>query len=112
MTSIPELSECDAGLQPVEYNVLIAPEAVQEKTAGGIILAQTTQETNKLAATRGRLVAVSPLAFDYAEWPEGARKPAVGDVVWFGKYAGTLVTGKDGREYRLCKDKDVGALVL
>jgi chaperonin GroES len=108
---IPELNECAAGLQPVEFNVLIAPEEVEERTKGGIILPGQTKETDQLAATKGRLVAVSPLAFTYESWPEGSRRPEVGDVVWFAKYGGTLVTGEDGKEYRLLKDKDVAAIV-
>lgn len=112
MATIPSLTDCDAGLQPVEFNVLIAPEVIEEKTKGGIILTDAAVDTDRNAATRGRLVAVSPCAFDYAEWPEGTRKPAPGDEVWFGKYAGTLVTGRDGQKYRLLKDRDIGAIVL
>lgn len=111
MGLIPSLSECDPGLYPVEFNVLILPEPVEEKK-GSIILPDQVKEMDKSAQTRGRLVAVSPVAFDYAEWPEGSRRPAPGDEVWFGKYAGVLVTGRDGREYRLCKDRDVGAVAL
>ena len=111
MGKIPELNECNAGLQPVEFNVLIAPEEIEERTKGGIILPGQTKETDQLAATKGRIVAASVLAFTYEQWPEGSRKPAVGDVVWFAKYGGTLVTGEDGKEYRLLKDKDVAAIV-
>lgn len=112
MGAIPQLTDCEPGLAPVEYNVLIAPEEVEEKTSGGIILIDKTKETDELAQCRGRLVAASPLAFNYDNWPEGARKPAVDDVVWYGKYAGTLIEGRDKRMYRLLKDKDVGAIVL
>jgi co-chaperonin GroES (HSP10) len=109
---IPSLEECNAGLTPVEFNVLVVPETVETKTAGGIFLPDQKKETDQLAATKGRIVAASVLAFTYETWPEGARKPAVGDVVWFARYGGTLVTGEDGREYRLLKDKDVAAIVI
>lgn len=109
--AIPPLSECNPGLFPVEYNVLICPEPIEEKI-GSIYRPSVTKDADEASQTRGRLVAVSPLAFNYDAWPEDARKPAVGDVVWFGKYAGTLIEGADKREYRLCKDKDVGAIVL
>lgn len=112
MAKIPELNECDAGIAPMEYNVLVAPEDTEEITKGGIILTQSAKETNDLAAQRGRLIAASPLAFSYAEWPEDARKPGVGDAVVFAKYAGTLFKGRDGKEYRIVKDKDVVAVVL
>lgn len=112
MGTIPQLSECDPGLAPVEYNVLVAPEEVEEKTSGGIILIDKSKDTDQLAQCRGRVVAASPLAFNYDNWPEGARKPEVGDVVWYGKYAGTVIEGRDGKTYRFCKDKDIGAIVL
>jgi len=112
VSKIPELNECDPGLAPTEYNVLIAPEVIEDRTAGGIFLPEQAKETDQLAQTRGRIVAVSPLAFNFDNWPDDARKPSVGDVVWYGRYAGTVIAGRDNREYRLCKDKDVGALVL
>lgn len=111
MGKIPELSECKPGIDPVEYNVLIAPEDTEEVTKGGIILTNTLKETNDLAAQKGRLVAVSPLAFGYSDWPEGSRIPQAGDAVVFAKYAGTLIEGADGREYRLTKDKDIAAIL-
>lgn len=106
MGTIPALADLKPGIRPSEYNVLIAPEETEEVTKGGIILAPTIKEGNDIATVKGRLVAVSPHAFTYAEWPAGDQ-PKVGDAVLFAKYAGTLVEGADGREYRLAKDKDV-----
>ena len=111
MGKIPELSECRPGIEPMEYNVLIAPEAAETVTAGGIIIPEKAAETSQLANQRGRLVALSPHAFSYAEWPEGARKPQVGDAVIFAKYAGALIDGNDRKEYRVIKDKDVIAVL-
>jgi chaperonin GroES len=111
-TKIPDLNDCDPGLAPTEYNILIVPEPVEEKSKGGVFLVTDFKEREELAQTRGRIVAASPLAFNYDNWPETARKPQVGDVVWFGRYAGTMIEGRDGKNYRLTKDKDVCALVL
>jgi co-chaperonin GroES (HSP10) len=111
MKTIPALNECSPGIKPSEYNVLIIPEDTEEVTAGGIILATSTKEMNDISTMRGRLVAVSPHAFSYSsDWPEGSM-PEVGQAVLFAKYAGTLVKGLDGKEYRLCKDKDVAAVM-
>lgn len=105
--ALPTLDECKPGLEPSEYNVLIAPEDAEQKTKGGIILIDSTKEANGMASMRGRLISVSPLAFTYeADW-KGARQPQVNDVVLFAKYAGVLVEGADKREYRVCKDKDI-----
>ena len=111
MKNIPALNECAPGIAPSEYNVLIIPEDTETVTAGGIILSAQTKDMNDISTVYGRLLAVSPHAFTYvSDWPEGTM-PQVGDVVLYAKYAGTLVTGADGKEYRLCKDKDVAAVV-
>lgn len=111
MGIIPSLTDCDAGIYPVEFNVLIAPEVIEEKTKSGIYLTDASIETDRNAAQRGRLVAVSPCAFDYADWPEGTRKPQIGDAVVFGKYAGTLIDGRDGNKFRILKDRDIAAVI-
>lgn len=110
---IPSLSDCNPGFDPVEYNVIIAPDVVEEKTAGGILLPDRMKDTEDLAQVRGLLVSVSPLAFNFDVWPadQADRRPKAGDQVIYAKYSGILVKGDDGREYRLCKDKDVAAVV-
>lgn len=111
MKKLPKIEDCKPGIKPSEYNVLVAPEDTEELTAGGIILPASTKETNDIATVFGRLVAVSPHAFSYAiAWPVGSM-PKVGDAVVFAKYAGNLILGADGREYRLCKDKDIAAVM-
>lgn len=110
---IPNLSECNPGFDPVEYNVVIAPEVVETKTTGGLYLPDSVKETNELAQVRGLLVAVSPLAFNFDAWPEAEmhKRPKPGDHVIYGKYTGILIKGDDGREYRLVNDKSVAAVV-
>lgn len=110
MGTIPKLADLKPGIRPSEYNVLIAPEDTEEVTKGGIIIAQSIKDSNDISTMRGRLVAVSPHAFTYAEWP-AKDQPKVGDPVLYAKYAGTLVDGADGREYRICKDKDIAAVL-
>lgn len=101
----------DSGIVPTEFNVLIQPKMVEEKTKGGIILPDDTKERDQFAQMEGVLVACSPLAFTYADWPN-SDAPKVGDRVLFAKYSGAKVTGfKDGKEYRLCKDKDIAAVI-
>ncbi|MDB5584306.1 MAG: hypothetical protein JWR80_9482 [Bradyrhizobium sp.] len=111
MGQIPELSDCSPGVEPVEYNVVVAPEDTEQVTRGGIILTNIAKETNDLASQKGRLVAVSPHAFTYATWAEGSRMPQIGDAVLFAKYAGALVNGADGKDYRIVKDKDIIAVL-
>jgi co-chaperonin GroES (HSP10) len=104
----------DSGLQPVEYKILIKPEAVEETDpvmakakAMGLHLTQDTTERERMAQVKGTLIAVGGNAFE--GWHDPL--PKVGDVVYYARYAGINVPGKDGAEYRLANDKDVSAIV-
>lgn len=102
-----------SGIQPTEYKVLIKPKEAENKSKGGILLPDDKIERDQFAQMEGELVAVSPLAFTYAtqgEW-NGADRPKPGDRVLFAKYAGALVKGKDGVDYRLVNDKDIAAVL-
>lgn len=103
--------ENKSGIYPTEYKVLVSPIKVDEKTKGGIILPDEHKDREQFAQMEGVLVAVSPLAFTYAdvaEW-QGQPKPKPGDRVLFAKFAGASVKGRDGENYRLCNDKDLTA---
>lgn len=110
---VPQLSECNPGLRPVEFNVIIAAaRAAQTVGKLGLLVApDETRETTGLAMQVGRVVAISPIAFNYDEWPDQALKPKPGDLVWYARYAGGLFEGLDGNEYRIIKDKDIGAVI-
>ena len=107
----PTAEVCRPGLDPIEYNVIVALPEVKKQTRGGIIIPEQKQDIMGLAQQTGMLVAVSPAAFNYEDWPEGTNPPQVGDVVWFGRYAGRPFIGADGRSYRIFKDKDIGAVI-
>lgn len=114
MGKFPPLNECNPGVDPVEYNVVILPEPVEEVRRSGLILPSQTTEADKYAQVRGLLVRASPLAFNYDTWPADAAyaPPAAGDQVFYAKYAVHVpVKGHDGREYWMIKDKDVAAIV-
>ena len=100
-----------SGITPTEFKVLLLPDTVEERTAGGIIKPVERVERDQYAAMEGVIIAASPLAFTYENWPDGARKPQVGDRVIFAKYAGATVEGRDGVKYRLVTDKDVMAVL-
>lgn len=101
----------NSGIMPTEYNVLVLPKEVESKTKGGIILADETLEKEKFGRMEGTLVGVSPLAFNFDEWPEGARKPQVGDHVLFSKYNATEILGRDGRHYWMMKDRSIAGIM-
>lgn len=99
-----------SGLAPAEYNVIIRMDPVEEKTASGLYIPQTKVDRDEMSADEGTLIAVSPHAFTYADWPEGARMPQPGDRVLFAQYSGRI--WKRGDEvFRILKDKDIIAVV-
>lgn len=111
---IPTLDECKPGLRPTEYNIIVAPARVSETMGAMALIHRSAQdiETEEMARQVGRIILMSPLAFNYDNaWPEGT-KPKVGDIVWFARYAGALIESAfDGQMYRMVKDKDVAAII-
>jgi len=99
-----------SGIHPIEFNVLVKPEAVEEKQ-GSLYKPKESLEREWFEKVRGTLVALSALAFNYDEWPEGSEKPKVGENVIFARHAGVFVDGEDGKEYRVMKDKDILAVI-
>lgn len=110
LSQVPKLEDCNPGFNPTEYNIIIAPAEIEEKV-GSIYIASETKDRLSDAAQVGRLVAVSPVAFNYERWPEGAHPPQIGDIVWFARYAGGTFDGIDGRTYRIVKDKDIAGTI-
>jgi co-chaperonin GroES (HSP10) len=106
---IPALSDCAPGLRPTGFNIIVAMAPPEAQTRSGLHLPDSIVEKAKLTEVRGRLVAMSPACFDFADFAGVA--PKQGDVIQFAKLAGVLVTGSDGRDYRVMQDKDVVAIV-
>lgn len=110
--TVPPLSDCtEAGIEPFEFQCLVAFAVAEEKSKGGIILAADTRDANQFRADHARLVAISPAAFSYHAWPDGVRKPQVGDEVFVPKFSGAEVIGKDGKSYKLVPDRDIKAII-
>lgn len=115
----------ESGIKPLDLKVLVLPEEVKEKTEGGIFLPDDNRNKEKYAQIYGTLVAIGSNAF--YEWIEmNVRKnkyldqdpdsiediiPQIGDKVAMSKYAGKIMKGKDGKEYRLCNDADISAVM-
>ncbi len=101
------MSLTSSGISPIVYNVVVKPEKVAERTTGGILIPDAVRDRDQYGEHKGVLVAISPMAFSFVEWPDDAPKPQIGQRVIFVKYAGTLVQGEDGDDYRVMNDKDV-----
>lgn len=95
------------GIHPKGVTVLLLPEAVSEKSEGGIITATPTElDRIQHAQVEGVVIEIAPCAWE--DEPEHRAK--VGDNVIFAKFAGTIVKGNDGKSYRLVNDRDIVAV--
>ena len=87
-------------IKPLADRVVIEPSAAEEKTAGGLIIPDTAKEKPQ----RGTVLAAGPGKKDE---PVTVK---VGDVVLYGKYAGTEIT-VDGTDYLIMRESDLVAIV-
>ena len=102
-----------SGVIPVEYNVIIKPDPVEEKTSKGLYLPDEHRGREEWATTKATILAISAMAFtktangDAWEGP----KPVVGGRVMFAKYEGKRFFGNDGETYVVLKDEDVIGII-
>ena len=87
-------------LKPLADRVVIEPKEAETKTASGIFIPDTAKEKPQ----QGTVVAAGPGKKDEA------MEVKVGDVVLYGKYAGTEVT-VDEKKYLIVKQSDMLAIL-
>ncbi|MBN2273490.1 MAG: co-chaperone GroES [Bacteroidales bacterium] len=90
----------DVKIKPLADRVVIKPLEAQEKTVSGIIIPDSAKEKPQ----RGTVVAAGPGTKDEKI------EVKVGDVVLYGKYAGTEIN-IDGTDYLIMKQTDILAIV-
>jgi chaperonin GroES len=92
-------------LKPIQDRVLVKREDAEERTAGGIIIPDTSKEK----PSKGKVTAVGSGARD----DKGNIIPMtlkVGDRVFFTKWGGTEVK-IDGEELLIMKESDILAII-
>jgi chaperonin GroES len=87
-------------VKPLADRVLVEPAAAEEKTAGGIIIPDTAKEK----PMRGIVVAAGNGKKDE---PMTVK---VGDVVLYGKYAGTELN-VEGKDYLIMRESDIFCII-
>ena len=94
-----------ASLRPLDDRVVLKVLDAEEKTAGGILLPDSAQEKPQ----RGKVTAVGEgkLSKDGKRLKLDVKK---GDVVLFGKYAGSDVQ-VDGQELKILRESEILAKV-
>ena len=87
---------------PLHDRVIVKPAPAEEKTSSGLIIPDTAKEKPQ----RGTVVAVGP--GKYAEQTGNLIpvKQQVGDVVLYGKYAGTEIS-IEGQDYLIMRTADI-----
>ncbi len=87
-------------MKPLGTRVLIEPLKAEERTQGGIIIPDSAKEKPQ----SGKVVAVGPGSKDEP------MEVKIGDVVLYGKYAGTEITF-ESKDYLIMSQSDIFAVV-
>ena len=87
-------------IKPLADRVVLEPQEAQTKTASGLFIPDTAKEKPQ----QGVVVAAGPGKKDEP------MEVKVGDVVLYGKYAGTEVTYED-KVYLIMKQSDILAII-
>ena len=87
-------------IRPLADRVVIEPKAAETQTASGLYIPDTAKEKPQ----QGTVVAVGPGKKDEP------MEVKLGDVVIYGKYAGTEVS-VDGKDYLIMKQSDILAIL-
>ena len=87
-------------IKPLADRVVLEPQEAQTKTASGLFIPDTAKEKPQ----QGVVVAAGPGKKDEP------MEVKVGDVVLYGKYAGTEVT-LDEKKYLIVKQSDILAII-
>ncbi|HOE94571.1 MAG TPA: co-chaperone GroES [Candidatus Cryptobacteroides sp.] len=87
-------------IKPLADRVLIEPQEAQTKTASGIYIPDTAKEKPQ----QGKVIAIGPGKKDEP------MEVKVGDLVLYGKYAGTEVSVEE-KKYLIVKQQDILAIL-
>ncbi len=87
-------------IKPLADRVLVQPQEAETKTASGIFIPDTAKEKPQ----RGVVIAVGKGTKDEA------MELKTGDVVLYGKYAGTEIS-VEGKDYLMMRQSDVLAVI-
>ncbi len=87
-------------LKPLADRVLVQAKQIEEKTAGGLIIPDNSKEK----PLEGTVIAAGKGTKDIE------MEVKVGDVVLYGKYAGTEIS-HEGKDYLIMRQSDILAIL-
>ena len=93
-------------IKPLGDRIVVQPLEAEDVTKGGIILPDTAKEKpheGKIVSVgRGKVLENGQIQ---------ALELKVGDRILYGKYSGSEIKTKDGKDYLIMKEEDVLAIV-
>jgi co-chaperonin GroES (HSP10) len=95
----------DSGWTAFADHVIILPDHLASKSAGGVDIPDDVVDRMTMAAEAGVVVSVGEEAF---KGLTVAPKP--GDRVSIGRYSGQLLMGSDTKTYRIMSASEIGAI--
>ena len=102
----------ESGFKPIGDRVIVLPDLASGTSSGNVTLPPDLVDRMSMASETGVIIAIGPGAWKWTadrSRPFVDERPFVGDRVYFERYSGALMRGKDGRTYRLMDDKTIGA---
>jgi len=99
------MSKKSIKIRPLGDRLVVEPQELESKTAGGILIPDTADKDKPIQGT--------VLAIGQGKYVDGKMLPLqvkVGDKVLFGKYAGTNVKFSE-KEYLVMREEDVMGVV-
>jgi chaperonin GroES len=101
---------------PIAWRVLIRPYEAPETTAGGIIKADETKESEDLLTYVGQIVAMGSECYKLTtrsgiDMSKIEPKPKVGDWIMFGTYGGQTIRTNTGTKYLVMNDDGIMGIV-
>jgi co-chaperonin GroES (HSP10) len=87
----------------IGYRVVILPDKVEEKSAGGIVLPNKDVKLERAATTNGTIVDIGPMV------EHGVKDLEPGSRVVYAKYAGKFVENPDDEDndFVIVNDEDI-----
>lgn len=105
----------ESGYRPIGDRVLVLPDEAAVKTSGNVIIPDDVRERQSYAAETGIIIETGDGAFTWngdRTRPFAGTKPKPGDRVFFDRYSGGVVNGRDGRIYRTMDDKAIACVSI
>jgi len=101
---------------PVAWRVLVRCYDAPDTTAGGIIKAEETRESEELLSYVGQIVAMGSECFKLTtrsgiDMSNIEPKPKVGDWIMYGTYGGQSIKTKSGTKYLIMNDDCIMGIV-